>query len=703
MKDIRPAEDVPVFLEYVAPTSDLPPRVWRHRKKDGTMIFVEVTMQPVALGGGTALLALANDVTARIGAEKTRSRAETTLLIAQRIARLGNWYWNIETGELYWSTEIYRLFGVPETSAGVTYETFLAAIHPEDRERVEQAIRDALDRRASYDLDHRVLRPDGTVLIVHEQGEVTRGSGGKALRMIGTVQDVTKRRQAEAELREAEEQARKQASLLNLTHDAILVGDLQDRLTFWNRGAEHLYGWKKEEVLGRPVTEFLYGDVAAFAKAKQAVLARGEWNGELRQLKNDGGEVVVACRWTLVRNEQGEAECIISINSDLTEQKKLEQQFLRAQRLESIGTLASGVAHDLNNVLVPILMVAPLLRGEVSSEEREKFLTIVEASAQRGANIVRQVLTFARGAEGDRLLLQPIHLLEEISNIIRGTFPKSITVHASYPETVSPIEGDPTQLHQVLLNLAVNARDAMPQGGTLTLSASNLNLDEYYAGMAPGIVPGPYVLLQVRDSGTGIPREIIDKIFDPFFTTKEIGVGTGLGLSTVVGIVKSHGGFVNVDSQPGETIFKIFLPAADTAQELEMPRATEPIASGHGEKILIVDDEPGIREIARALLEKHGYEPVVAEDGPSALATFARHPREFKVVLTDMAIPIIDGVTLIRAMRKINPDIKAILSTGSQKEGQAGNIQALGVQACLTKPYTRDTLFETLHQVLKSE
>jgi CheY-like chemotaxis protein len=269
-------------------------------------------------------------------------------------------------------------------------------------------------------------------------------------------------------------------------------------------------------------------------------------------------------------------------------------------------------------------------------------------------------------------------------------------------EDAWPAMIDPSQLGTALINLAVNARDAMPQGGMLTLSVSNVNLDEDYAGMAPGIEPGPYVLLQVRDSGTGIPREIIDKIFDPFFTTKDIGVGTGLGLSTVVGIVKSHDGFVNVYSQPGETIFKIFLPAAETARDLETPRPAGPIASGHGEKILIVDDEPGIREIARALLEKHGYDPVVAEDGPSALATFARRPHEFKVVLTDMSMPIIDGLTLIRAMRKINPDIKAILSTGREDECQADNIRSLGVQACLTKPYTRDTLFETLHQVINS-
>jgi PAS domain S-box-containing protein len=505
------------------------------------------------------------------------------------------------------------------------------------------------------------------------------------------------------EERRAQEQVRKQASLLDLAHDAIVVYDADGRITFWNRGAERLYGWSPEEVRGRLVTEFFYADTPIFLRANKALLEKGEWSGELRQVNKGGVELTVSCRWTLVRNEQGDPVSCIAINSDLTEQKKLERQFLRAQRLESIGTLASGVAHDLNNVLVPILMVAPLLRGGVSDEDRDKYLEIVETSAQRGANIVKQVLTFARGAEGDRLLLQPTYLLEEMGKIVRQTFPKSITVDTTYLENVSAIEGDPTQLHQVLLNLCVNARDAMPRGGTLTLSARNVELDENYAGMTSGMEPGHYVLIEVRDTGSGIPSDIIDKIFDPFFTTKEIGVGTGLGLSTLLGIVKSHSGFVNVQSRPGETVFKLFLPARMDSDGGEKSEEAIDFPPGGGETILVVDDEPGIREIARALLEKNGYKPVVAEDGPSALALFAQNPGLFQVVLTDLVMPILDGVTLIRALRKMDPKVRAIISTGREEEFPPDEMKARGIDAFLVKPYTRGALFQTLHKVLTKE
>ena len=263
------------------------------------------------------------------------------------------------------------------------------------------------------------------------------------------------------------------------------------------------------------------------------------WSGECRHLTKQGDTVVVRSRWTLVRDEHGQPKSKLIINTDITEQKKIEEQFLRAQRLESIGTLASGVAHDLNNILVPIMMAAPVLRGNIDSAERERFLDIVETSAQRGADIIKQVLTFARGADGDRILLQPIYLLEEVCKIASQTFPKSIVLRTCYEENIRPLEADPTQLHQVLLNLCINARDAMPNGGDLCLGVENFDVDERYASITPGATAGPHVMLEVVDTGSGIPSDVIDKIFDPFFTTKSIGQGTGLGLSTVAGIVKA--------------------------------------------------------------------------------------------------------------------------------------------------------------------
>ena len=332
---------------------------------------------------------------------------------------------------------------------------------------------------------------------------------------------------------------------------------------------------------------------------------------------------MVRSRWTLVRDELAEAKSILIINTDITEQKKIEEQFLRAQRLESIGILASGVAHDLNNILVPILMTAPLLRTDMEAEDREKLLSIVQTSAERGASIVKQVLTFARGADGDRLILQPIYLVQEIAKIAEETFPRSVSVNTSYPEHLWTIVANPTQVHQILLNLCINARDAMLTGGTLTLALENFEVDEHYASMALDAKTGPYVLFKISDTGTGIPHETIDKIFDPFFTTKEPGQGTGLGLSTAIGIVKSHDGFMEVESEVGRgTSFKVFLPAnmSDLAVT-EIPEVA-PLSPANGELLLIVDDENAILEIAKRILEDHGYRVLTAIDAAEALSHF---------------------------------------------------------------------------------
>ena len=361
----------------------------------------------------------------------------------------------------------------------------------------------------------------------------------------------------------------------------------------------------------------------------------------------------------------GSPRSILMVNTDITEMKQLEAQFRRAQRLEIIGTLAGGIAHDLNNVLAPISMSLSLMRKRLSDEKSMRILATVESSVRRGTDIVRQVLTFARGAEGDRVILQPKHVVREVEKITRETFTRSIDVQSDLPRDLWKIHGDGTQLHQVLMNLCVNARDAMPTGGILKLKGENVTLTEADARIHLDAHAGEYVLLTVADSGTGIPNEIMEKIFDPFFTTKEVGKGTGLGLSTVLGIVKGHGGFIIVQSEESRgTEFRIYLPAAvgEEAPDQEEQYCEGP--AGKGETVLVVDDESSVREIAKETLEANGYEVLLARDGAEAIAVFAQQRDRVRVVLTDLVMPYLDGSATIRALRKIDSRVKIIAASG---------------------------------------
>jgi nitrogen-specific signal transduction histidine kinase/CheY-like chemotaxis protein len=404
-----------------------------------------------------------------------------------------------------------------------------------------------------------------------------------------------------------------------------------------------------------------------------------------------------------VRNPDGTPRSVLSINTDVTEQKKLEMQLLRAQRLESIGTLAGGVAHDLNNVLGPILMGAESLRSNATGEHAAAMISLIEESARRGSSIVKQVLTFARGVEGERVLINPRHLIDEMVEIARKTFPKSIEVAGQYPEYPWSISGDPTQLHQVLLNLSTNARDAMANGGSLVLAAENLEVDDNYAAMMPGAKAGSYATLRVSDTGAGMPRVLLEKIFEPFFTTKDPGKGTGLGLSTSLGIVKSHAGFISVYSEQGRgTTFKVFLPAvqADVAPpQKEIP----PVIKGNGELVLLVDDETNIRRVTKMTLEKHNYHVLEANDGPEALAIFAQEMDSISVVLTDMRMPYIDGIALIRALKKMKPNMTFIGSTGQEYEPRLAELQELGVMNFLSKPYDTRKLLTVLESAVSKQ
>ncbi len=503
-------------------------------------------------------------------------------------------------------------------------------------------------------------------------------------------------------LMQAQERIHEQARWLDEARDAIFVRDLEDRITYWNDGATRLFGWTREEVQGRRAAELMHNDKAPFnGPALLAARDNGDWQGEVRKITKAGREVIVASRLTLLRDPRREPCGMLCINTDITEKKQAEKLMLRTQRLESIGTLVSGVAHDLNNALAPILMGVEILRMQYP--DQTQLIDAMETSARRGANMVQQVLTFAKGVEGARLLVQPQHLLREMEKIMKSTFPKNLQLQTKFSRELRTLLGDATQLHQVLLNLCVNARDAMPNGGTLTLEAENAEIDATYASAVPEAKPGSYVVWRVKDTGTGIPQEIIDRIFEPFFSTKGPDKGTGLGLSTVLGIVKSHGGFIQIYSvlAKGST-FAVYLPAegsrgSDTTQLTKV----ETTFRGNGETILVVDDEVEVRNVLRAVLTRLNFKVLTASDGTAALIQMAENRTELRVVITDLHMPHMDGFSFVRMLKGRLPQTGIIVTSGRLDERDVNEFKKLGVSALLDKPFTQEKLMEALEMVFQ--
>jgi PAS domain S-box-containing protein len=521
-------------------------------------------------------------------------------------------------------------------------------------------------------------------------------ASGKPYQYVAIRSDITERKRAE-------EQIREQAELLDQAQDAILVRDLDQNILFWNKGAEKIYGWSAAEVIGRNAQEILFREPSPqFDAARQTIVRSGEWKGEMRQIRRDGAEIVVESSWALVRDDQGQPKSILVINTDVTEKRRMESQFLRAQRMESIGTLAGGIAHDLNNVLSPILMAIDMLQLRFTDDTSRKWLDVLRSNAERGGNMVRQVLSFARGVEGERVALQPKHLIKEIVKILRETLPKSVEITFKVPDDLWIISADATQIHQVLMNLCVNARDAMPEGGSISIKAENVFVDENYARMHIEAKAGRFIVITVTDTGPGMAPEIQSRIFEPFFTTKEMTKGTGLGLSTALSIVKSHGGFINVYSELHRgSQFSVYLPALDSADASDARTLQTDLPIGHGELILVVDDEESIREITRGTLETFGYNVLTANDGTEALAIYADKKNEIAAVLTDMVMPFMDGPVTIRALQRMNPNVRIIAASGLGTAQRAGEGALEGVSVFLNKPYTAEKLLKTLAQVLK--
>ena len=581
------------------------------------------------------------------------------------------------------------------SNAELMQTTFQDITHPDDLEADLEYVRQMLAGEINtYQMEKRYIHKQGQIVWIWLSVSLLSDAEGRPVHFISQVQDVTQRKRAEERIGE-------QAALLDKAQDAIVVCGTELDVHFWNQGAERLYGWTAAEVLGCNVCEVLYRDPRLFERARRFVIDDGEWRGELLHRTQDGREVRVESRWSLVRDVSGHPKSFLSINTDITERKKLEALFLRAQRMESIGTLAAGIAHDLNNVLAPIMMSIDLLRLRTTDRVSRDTLALISSSAKRGAEMVSQMLCFGRGMEGERVAIDTASLLRELASFVNETFPKNIDFKVAPGPAPWSINGDATQLYQVMLNLCVNARDAMPEGGPITISVANASIDEEVA-VGLGVKTRRFVLFQIEDAGSGIPQTIIDKIFDPFFTTKEVGKGTGLGLSTSLGIVKSHGGFLRVDSEPGRgTCFKVYLPAEAEEGRDATAVTQDELPCGGGEVILVVDDESSIRKITRQTLEAFGYRVLTADNGSDALAVFELNRADIAVVLTDMVMPVMDGPALIQILRHIAPEVPIIAASGIGASSYEARAAGAGVEYFVPKPYTAEKLLGMLAAVLR--
>ena len=589
-----------------------------------------------------------------------------------------------------------RRLGVVDPAAviGKTDADFFDANHAANGNRIDREIF-AGKQYLNFEQTHQF--PDGKLRTILANKVPLYDARGAVTGLVGIGRDITERKLADEKIRE-------QAELLNLAHDAITIRDLDHRITYWNRSAERIYGWTGAEAIGQPIHQLLKLEPTKMAEARQFLLENGYWVGELTARTKDGREVLVESSWTLVRNADGQPKSVLAFSVDITEQRKLEHQVARNQRIESLGTLSSGIAHDLNNVLTPIMMSIGLLKDQAHDPTVSKLVAGLESSTQRGAQLVKQILTFGRGVKGERIPVSLRTVAREIQLLIQETFPKSIQLECNLPDSLWIVIGDPTQIDQILLNLAINARDAMPNGGKLTFTFENTVVDQATAAINSEIRPGSYVCIHITDTGIGMTKEIIARIFDPFFTTKPTGQGTGLGLSTTLGIVKSHGGFINVYSEPGKgSIFKVYLPAQATGEFTEAePQREQKLASGRGELVLLVDDEEAICSTVKKILERFGYRVLTAANGAEAVSLYATQGKEIAVVITDMHMPIMDGPATIIALQAINPRVKIIGSSGLAANGGVAKAASSGVRHFVPKPYSTEKILRTLRDILEN-
>lgn len=517
------------------------------------------------------------------------------------------------------------------------------------------------------------------------------------------LRDVTDEQAAAEDAQRAQERLAYQAALLDTARDAMLVWELDGTVIYWNRAAADLYGWSPEDAIGRNVVDLITPEPRAHQSALDRVERTGFFADELEHRTRDGRTLTVDCRWQLLFDDDGRPTALFAVNSDITEYRREVEARQRAQRLESLGTLAGGIAHDLNNVLTPILMSVQLLALDEHDAERRELLSTVETAVKRGAEMIRQVLTFARGIDGRRVHVDVDRLLDDLLILTRDVLPRGVEVRVRREGPLPAVSGDPTQLLQVLVNLVTNARDAMGDSGRLIITAENLDIADEYTSVSHSASPGRYLQLSVEDSGHGMTPEIIAKIFEPFYTTKSHGRGTGLGLATSLAIVRSHGGFMQVYSEPGHgTRFIIGLPIeAGGPEEAAAPEVEASLPPrGEGEVVLVVDDDEAIRTVARRTLEANGYRVITAADGREAIDIIEHGDVSIDLVLTDMMMPVMDGAATSAYLEEHHPRIPIIAASGLNSGGDTSAV-GMGIARFIGKPYTTAALLTSVSDTLR--
>ncbi len=667
----------------------------QHFLADGRCVTVDFSLSPIFDDAGQVVMLIpeGRDISDRKNIELALQDSEARFRTLFTAVPVGIFQADSQGNCLFANPKCLQLMGLSEQAA--RGQGWLNALHPNDRQQVFREWYEAVKDQRDFTAEHRFVTPTGQVNWCSSSAIAVDDQAGTVTGYLGTVMDINDRKAGEHKIQE-------QAALLDIATDAIIVRNLESQIQFWNKSAASIYGWSAAEAIGQSTAQLFYPHVPdeILETSWQQVLITGSWQGDLIKTTKAGAQVVIESRWTLVRDEAGNPLAVLSVDTDVTEKNLLEKQFLRTQRLESLGTLASGIAHDLNNVLTPIVGAAQLLPHTLPKidERNQRLLQMMTDSAKRGSALVKQILTFARGMDGQRTAIQIRHLLSEIASVARQTFPKSIEIILDVnAHDLWLVLVDATQIHQVLMNLFVNARDAITADGKIVATADNLVIDAANIHQYPQLPSESYVMITITDSGTGMDSNVLSKIFDPFFTTKE--TGTGLGLSTVSGIIKAHGGFIDVESKVNQgSCFKLYLPAI-TSKEADEPTEKIELWDGLGRLVLVVDDEFAVRQITKESLETYNYRVLLASDGVEAIAKYVQDYAEIDVVLLDMMMPNLDTPSVMRALQRINPNVPIIVMSGSDSATTQALIGHQGARSFLTKPFTTANMLQAIKNI----